>query len=78
MKAKFLEDMRFLWPNGVEDRGQHRDIIRVYAMGWGSALMATGDKAAVEKWVEEYAVIAAPGWWPDLSWEWCVPNYGGK
>lgn len=70
MRSKCLADMKLMWPHGPADREQHRDVIRIYAMGWCDALMAAGNKAAVEAWTREFAHIAEVSWFPDSSWQW--------
>lgn len=72
MKGAFLESMRQLYPDGVNNREQHRDLIHCYSMGWCDALMAANDKAAVAAWCEEFEPISKLGWFPDASWQWRV------
>ena len=70
MREAFRRDMRLMWPNGPASAHQHRDIVRVFAMGWCDALMAVGAKEAVEAFVREFASISDPNWWPGESWVW--------
>lgn len=72
MKEAFINDMRNLWPEGLrpDEKSQWRDIIRVYSMGWCSALISHGDKAKVADWIIEFRPIADLNWWPDNSWKW--------
>jgi hypothetical protein len=75
MKELCKMSLRFLWPHGIPNPHQHRDVIRAYAMGWGDVLTGlwisgTISKAASDRWSEELAAIADPDWLPDESWQW--------
>jgi len=70
MKEQFLEDMRRLWPGGCVSAYQHRDLVRVFAMGWCDALMHAGAADEVLRWGEQFGAIADENWWPDQSWRW--------
>ena len=70
MKQAFLESIRYMYPEGVDDLHQMRDLIRIYSMGWCDALMHHEDKEGVEKWFAECKVISDLNWWPDDSWKW--------
>lgn len=70
MKRKFLEGMRLMYPEGNVSRIQHRDLIRVYAMGWCDCLAADENWAAVGEWTSEFAPLVDFNWWPDASWNW--------
>ena len=70
MKEAFLQSMRLIYPQGVDNAYQHRDVVRIYSMGWCDALMAADQKQAVAAWVEEFRPLADLNWWPDASWRW--------
>lgn len=72
MKKAFLEDLKHMWPQGLHpsEKSQWRDIIRVYMMGWCSALMSQGAVEQVAEWTKEFRPLADPNWWPDDSWRW--------
>jgi len=74
VRESFLRDMKLIYPDGVDNREQHRDLVRTYSMGWVSSLMEVGNREAIEKWVKDFAYLSKPGWWPDLSWEWNLPE----
>lgn len=70
MKDAFILSMQHIYPGGVDNMHQMRDLVRVYSMGWCDALMARGDKAAVQAWCTEFGPISATGWFPDATWKW--------
>lgn len=74
MKESFLRDMKFIYPDGVDNKNQHRDLVWTYAMGWGSSLIASNQVETLRKWADEFEHIKDHNWWPDLSWEWNVPT----
>ncbi len=73
MKDAFKRDMLYIYPDGVDNPTQHRDLIRTYSMGWASALVSVGSEDALRRWTEEATLIVSEKWMPDLSWEWAVP-----
>lgn len=70
MKAQCMKAMKLAYPHGVGTAQQHRDIIRVYFIGWGDCLKAQGDTIALEEFVKVFGYIADLNWWPDNSWCW--------
>ena len=71
MKEKFLDCMRHLYPTGTpENQHAHRDMIRVFAMGWIESLLAAGQEQLADAWLQEYTPMADLDWWPDESWSW--------
>lgn len=70
MKESFKRDMRFIYPEGVDNATQYRDLIRTYSMGWVSAFMAANDKPRVEEQVPFLREMTDPAWRPDASWKW--------
>ena len=67
-QARFLQCMEFLYPDGLADKHQHRDLVKVFLMGWIEACHFTGENAqdalAVAKQATDF------NWWPNKSWEW--------
>lgn len=69
-RTAFKDAMAHLWPNGVSDRRQVRDVIRIYAMGVVDALMALDKLDAVDACVQWMETIVDEQWMPDDSWNW--------
>ena len=68
LKERFKEDMRYVYPTGLDlpqQMHQFRDIVRVYLMGVTSALMLSHQVHHADM-----ALIADLNWWPDDSWKW--------
>jgi hypothetical protein len=72
MKEQCMRALKMSYPDGVGTAQQHRDIIRVYAIGWGDSLKASGNLIALEAFRTEFAYIADPNWWPNETWAWWV------
>ena len=79
LKQSFINDMRLIWPEGVDDPKQHTDVVRIYIMGWISALtciaLRTNSKYLAEeimKTLQEHIETKDEKWKPDLSWEWMI------
>lgn len=70
MKAKFLECMKYMYPEGITNQHQHRDLIRVFGMGWLECLLATNQDQVASAWLEEWSPYVDLNWWPDESWQW--------
>jgi hypothetical protein len=71
MKAKFRECMREIFPEGPPaNQHQHRDMIRVFSMGWLESLLTTGQDQIADAWLQDYVPMAHVDWWPDESWRW--------
>lgn len=70
MKQTFLKSIRHMYPAGVADAHQQRDLIRCYAIGYCDSLIERGDREAVKSLVPEMAAMADENWWPDSSWKW--------
>jgi hypothetical protein len=70
MKASCLECMRYIFPDGVANQHQHRDVIRCFMMGWVEAMQNSQNSAAVTQFVSEFSHTADLNWWPDESWKW--------
>lgn len=81
LKQSFINDMRHLWPEGVDNVQQHTDVVRIYFMGWISALtciaLRTNSKYLAEeikKTMEEHIATKDENWKPDISWEWMLKS----
>lgn len=70
MKESFLKSIRHMYPVGVGNAHQHRDLVRCYCMGYTDSLIERGDSAAVESLVPQLSRMADINWWPDSSWKW--------
>jgi hypothetical protein len=70
MKESFLKSAKLMYPDGVSQAYQHRDLVRVYSIGWCDALVNSGDMERVRQWTEEFKPLADLNWWPDDSWKW--------
>lgn len=71
LKAAFLDTAVKMYPQGLaEDPKQHRDVIRVYTMGWRDAVITAKDRGMVLDVASDCKRMADPNWWPDKSWRW--------
>lgn len=68
MKNRFRECMRAMYPAGVTNQHQHRDLARVFFYAWCESLLAADHLREVNELLEEYEAIRDPNWWPDESW----------
>ena len=68
VQAAFLRSMKYLYPDGIENRQQHRDLVKVFLMGWIESAhkngFEAGDALAIAKQATDY------NWWPGPSWNW--------
>lgn len=68
MQEKFKADLRLLYPDGLENSHQHRDLVKVWLMGF---LAAVDIHDEVRPFV---LAIIKPltdfNWWPDDGWKW--------
>ncbi len=64
--AAFLRCLEHLYPDGITNKHQHRDLLKVFLMGWIEAAHQNGfearDALAIAKQATDY------NWWPDPSW----------
>jgi hypothetical protein len=70
IKDHFKKSMQYIYPNGVDNPAQWRDLIRVYMMGWFDVLVANDLKDVAATYLEQYEKVSGKGWWPDDSWKW--------
>jgi hypothetical protein len=71
VKERFLKAMAFMYPDGVPWGGhQHRDLVRIFMMGYGEALMATGQDEEMAQFIFDWKHTADVNWWPDETWRW--------
>lgn len=69
IKAAFLRCMQRLFPRGVSDRRQMRDLALAFCMGFGEGTWF----ARRSEWAviaPELEAITWPDWMPDDSWKW--------
>lgn len=69
IKNKFKKCMIIMYPKGVNNELQHRDLVRVFIMAWMEALILFNPNEA-RKTLPQYAPITAEDWLPDESWKW--------
>jgi hypothetical protein len=69
MKEACLTHLRISYPKGVDTAQQHRDIIRIFAIGYAAGMQATKGNITVEL-DTELKRLADMNWWPDESWVW--------
>lgn len=70
LKERFLICMTIMYPNGVSNIIQHRDLVRVFTMSWVEALLHNNQSEAVQELVADYDILANEEWLPDESWQW--------
>lgn len=71
MKAAFLIAAQSMWPEGLAGQPRmHRDVIRVYSMGWLDAATAAESRHLTIDATVDRRQMADPNWWPDASWIW--------
>lgn len=73
MKEAFLKAMAEVWPGGLDwqnDKRQHRDMIRLFTMGWMEALESLGKEEECRLLYEEYKYLSDYNCWPDETWRW--------
>lgn len=70
MKATFIHLIRQQYPDGIPSMEQHRDLIRVFYMGYVSALLRTSSTDVVKRFEEDYAEVREAKFVPDDSWKW--------
>lgn len=70
MRESLFRSIRFIYPQGVDNLEQFRDIIRIYYMGYIDAMMKVGNKSEIEKAYEFGRQMCAKEWLPDSSWQW--------
>lgn len=71
MKEAFLAAAVRMWPAGLADAPRmHRDVVRVYSMGWLDAAIAVDARHVVIDATVDCKQMADPNWWPDPSWKW--------
>jgi hypothetical protein len=80
-KAACLEALRHAVPDGCDNAQMHRNVIRLYAAGWGDCMAMLHKRGTVSEseWEEvkrELNVIQEPNWWPKRDggdgWSWWV------
>jgi hypothetical protein len=68
MKEAFKMCMLYLYPGGVANPLQHRDLVRCFCMGWIEALKH--HNTLTDQELDKLAEIAKEDWMPDSSWNW--------
>lgn len=68
--------MKLLYPNGVSDPYQFRDIVRIFIMGYTHRGESSMKRAYAEIYLEQVDLLkeiqwtTGVDWIPDESWKW--------
>ena len=65
-----MASLKSLYPQGVREAQQHRDLIKVYLSGWLGALKENGVAQNEGLKKEAMRIACDPNWWPDNEWAW--------
>jgi len=67
----FKRDMAFIYPDGVTDKKQWRDICKIWIMGYITALHCNVGPCAELTSAMHYAKqMTDYNWYPDDEWKW--------
>jgi len=73
IKQEFREIGCKMWPTGVPNRIQFRDVFWVFLSGWLASRLNSPDEEIIintEIWMREHQYMSLDNWWPDDSWRW--------
>lgn len=72
MKSAFLADMAKQYGDDGSKISiqQHRDLIRIYMMGYVTAMHRFSTPDAIEQWKQVYLPTFDANWWPGPDWRW--------
>lgn len=71
--------MKVVWPNGAANEKRHRDMCRVFILGYVEALALAGFDEIVDALLTSPTIEVSkePDWSPGLEWVWWDDDSNG-
>lgn len=67
---EFRSTMLLIYPDGVSNAKHHRDICKIYIMGYINALGSGGLNQHELEYLNILKFTTDFNWWPDKKWQW--------